>query len=343
MAHLDEQTCTLTELPIPEGWLFAPTSFLTDRIVPTPERVWLPPAATGGGEVTFGIGEHRFAAPAPSGRLKRLTGRRPAEIRLQTKAPILDIRGGHPQNWAHFLNIHLALVALTCRETGRTPDHLHLLLPEDTPPYVKAAADLAKLEVTYTDNTVVGEGIALGFKDWNVIRGERCALLTDPAISPITQAIARGRTPTDVTPKKVFVSRRTTRALTNEDAVADHLAQRGFHKIYMEDFSPAEQIAIGHEATHVVGVHGAALAPFFYRDGSRPPLNLVELFPVGHLTNVYRAMVAGQSGRWSGVRGHIRPEHLKEIYRQDGKPYFAHSLDSFSVDLASIDLALGSG
>ena len=112
----------------------------------------------------------------PSGDCDCSSGRRPAEIRLQTKAPILDIRGGHPQNWAHFLNIHLALVALTCRETGRTPDHLHLLLPEDTPPYVKAAADLARLEVTYTDNTVVGEGIALGFKDWNVIRGERCAL-----------------------------------------------------------------------------------------------------------------------------------------------------------------------
>lgn len=284
------------------------------------------------------VGAHRFAPPAPGGLKTKVLGPRTSTIAPTTDRPILDLRAGHPENWAHFLNIHLALLALAARTLKVGPLGFCILLPRQTPGYVRALVDLLGLECLYTDDVVKGFGVEIGFEDWNCIRAIRSALLTDPGISPVAAALQDGTIPTADTPPRLFVSRKGTRALTNEAEIAGLLAPAGFETVYMEELSTALQLRTLINARQVVAVHGAALAPLLYRGPEAEPVALIELFPVGHLTNVYRAVIAAQQGRWCGVRGHITPRNLSEIYKL-GQPYLKHSLDTFTVDPEAVKIA----
>lgn len=329
----------LPALPIGPGWLIAPRSYLVDRIVPDCERVWLPETATGGGTIRLTVGQHSFAPPAQGslkGRLRRAARR---DVPADADRPLIDLRAGYPENWAHFLNIHLALLALAAQTLDRAPTDFRLLMPAQTPGYVQKLAALVGLDCDYTDDEVSGQGVQISFDDWNIIRGARAELLTDPAISPVAAALADGRIPQARTPEKLFLSRKGTRALSNEDEIRALLEPQGFETVYMEEHSPAEQIRMLVNARQVVAVHGAALAPLFYRRPEGTALDLIELFPVGHLTNVYRAVAAAKGARWCGVRGHIASTNLREIYKL-GAPYTKHSLEPFTIDPASLTLAL---
>ena len=114
----------------------------------------------------------------------------------------------------------------------------------------------------------------------------------------------------------------------------------GFVHIYAEDLGVAGQLRTLSQAEQIVAVHGAGLAPVAFCPPDRPPLQLVELFPVGHITNYYRAFSAAMQAPWCGVRGHIPPAALGEIYNLEGGAYTKHSLEDFTVDVASVEAAL---
>ena len=330
----------LDALPIPAGWLITPRSFLVDRIVPRCEEVQLVATETGGGPVTLSVGRRVFAPPKDHGLRSRLRGLKVSPTLELDKKPVLDLRAGAPGNWAHFLNIHLALLALAARTLQVDPFSFCMLLPTGTPQYIRTLVETLGLECVYTDGEVSAFGVCIEFDDWNVIRGVRNTLLTDPAVSPVAARLQDGTLATqNSSPGKLFLSRKDTRTLSNEKEIAALLSERGFVAVYMEDLSPKEQLSYLLNAQQVVAIHGAALAPMLYRDRTRPPIKLVELFPVGHLTNVYRAVVAAQNGRWCGVRSHLRKEHIDHIYRLD-TPYRQHSLERFSVDPVSVETAL---
>lgn len=330
---------SLNALDVPAGWLITPRSFLVDRIVPRCEEVRLVATETGGGPVRISVGEHVFTPPRRHGLKSRLRRFKPQPSLKLDQHPILDLRAGHPENWAHFLNIHLAFLALAARALAIDPLTFCVLLPAQTPGYIRAAANLIRLQCLYTDSDVSGFGVRMDFQDWNCIRGVRCDLLTDPTVSPVAARLKDKTIPVRDSPKKLFLSRKSTRSLDNEGDITNLLSTRGFQKVYMEDLSPDLQISYALNADEIVAIHGAALAPILYRDHTHAPIKLVELFPVGHLTNVYRAVVAAQGGHWCGARGHIGKKNIDHIYRL-GAPYMRHSLDSFSIDPASVQIAL---
>jgi len=137
---------------------------------------------------------------------------------------------------------------------------------------------------------------------------------------------------------RVFLVRRGTRRLVNEAEIAGHLAARGFVRLHAEDLAVADQFRLFQRAEAVVAIHGAALAPMLYRAPGAPPLALVELFPCGHVTDVWRAVAGQTGGRWVGVRGRLRPEHVRPA--QDlSRPFLRHSLQDFEADPAAIDRA----
>jgi hypothetical protein len=205
---------------------------------------------------------------------------------------------------------------------------------------VLALAEQVGLTVLCTDDTIQANGINWLIEDYNCLRGERCTLLTDPATSPVAAALADGTIAAEPdAPRRLFLSRKDTRKPQNEADIETLLHGHGFTKIYMEDLTPGQQLRYGAEAERIVAVHGAALAPILYRDRQGPPLQLIELFPVGHITNVYRAVLAAQGGEWCGVRGAIQPDSLTDLYRLE-HPYLKHSLRDFRVDPVSVELAL---
>jgi capsular polysaccharide biosynthesis protein len=328
----------LGHLDFPEGWLIGPRSFLVDRIVPDLEQVWLPPGRTGGGTISFHEGDQQFVPPKAGNRLKAAL-RQPARRRLDVTGSAIDLRGNEPQNWAHFLNIHLSLLALAAKALGQPWSDFEILLPAKMPGYIRTLTEVIGLSVHFTDDIIEAHGVSVSCPDLNTIRGERGAVLRDVNISPVAAALASGRLQGDAGPKRVFLPRKDTRALNNGDEIDIFLQSQGFQTLYVEDLDVGAQLALFQSAEVVVAVHGASLAPLLYRSPDAAPFTLIEIFPVGHITNVYRAITAEIGGRWCGVRGKIAPEHVPEIYELEG-PYLKHSLLNFEADVESLRLAL---
>ncbi len=222
--------------------------------------------------------------------------------------------------------------------TGLTPAEITLILPGKTPGYILKAAELFGFSALASDDTIEGEAIAFTSEPWIGIRAVREDLAKLPLVRQIMQERKiHGPAPADQ-PDRVFLSRRDTRNLENEAQTEAFLAARGYRKIYPEDLSALEQLRLFEHAESIVAIHGAGLAPLMYLSDTAKLKQLIEIFPCGHMTNVFRVMAHKVGCKWIGVRGKIKPEHIEPAYDLEN-PFLKYSLQSFEVDLASLELA----
>ena len=329
------------------GRVVTAQSYMIDRFAPGPEILALDPRATGGGEVSLSLGPLRAAPPEPAGLARQLRRKMRGQAEVSLPGPFIDLRAHAPGNWAHFLNNHLPFAAYACRRLGLELGDLTLVLPETTPAYIRKVAELFGVTFVCTAAEVTGIGIGFALRGveagqasgWTVFRAVRPHWAADPWLRlPLERALtAKG--PQAPLPDHIFLARRDTRALTNQAQIEALLAPMGHVTIYPEDLSPADQLRLFQGAREIVAVHGAGLAPLLYRRPDAPPARLVEIMPVGHMTDVYR-MMAGQMGlAWVGVRGRIRPEHIDPAYDLT-KSFTQFSLENFSADPLSVKRAI---
>lgn len=339
---------TLPMLRIGAGIMVAASSYLADRVVPAPEIIHLPPIAVGReGALVLesGPGVARATKTRPGGLrglARRLLGRDTPSTPIA--APdgrlVFDLRTRSPENWAHFLNNHLPLVFHACDVAGLDWNQTLLALPARTPGHILKAAALFGFETLATDAPVSGRVVRFSAEPWIAIRSRRADWARLPAVDAALRAAGVRGGPEDGTGagRRVFISRRDSRKLANEAEVMALLTARGHTRIYAEDLTPAEQMRLVEEAEEIVAIHGAALAPLLYRSGGARLRRLVELFPCGHVTNVYRAMAEQVGVEWIGVRGRIRPEHIAPAY-DFSKPFDRYSLQDFEIDPAALETA----
>lgn len=319
---------------IDPAWMITASSFLADRIIPDCERIHLPAREVHGGILSYGRGPLP-PAPAPERRFATLRPwRRDPETLAAPHEDVFDLRRNTPSNWAHFLNNHLPIFFTVCDRLAIAPSEALLVLPEQTPDYILGMTTLLGLKTLTTDAQIDGNGVLYDATPWTGIRPLRHTWVDTPTVN---DALARLDGVQD-TPSRVFLSRRGTRAPTNEDEVMERLRAKGFSKIYPEDLSPAQQIQLFRQAETMVAVHGAGLAPLLYtRHGGRLR-HLVEILHAGHMTDVYRVMAHQVDVQWIGVRGRLKPQYIKEAY-DIGSTYTAHSLDNFEIDLSALETA----
>ena len=319
------------------GWLITPRSYLADRIVPACEDIRLPAKSFGGGALSFEIGEVTTRSSMNrglKGHLKRLA----PTTRIEDGV-IVDLRRNNPKNWAHILTNHLPICFIIAVKLGLHPSEMRPVLPRRTPIHIRRATELFGFSPILSDDALQGRGIRFEVKPWIGIRSARHIWVQTPFVR---QALARARldAPSErPLPSRVFISRRDARRLVNEAEIAKLLSAEGFEMLYAEDLSVIEQFRLFARAETIVAIHGAGLAPLLYRSPSALPATVVELFPCGHVTDVWRA-VCGQTGcRWIGVRGKIRPEHLRHAYDLR-RPFLRYSLQDFEVDPVSVKRSL---
>lgn len=321
----------------PAAWLVTAKSHLIDRFVADCEHVRLPKKTIAGGRVTFDLNRGEFQPPARRNRLG--LGRKPSREAV-SDAVLFDARAFHPGNWAHFLTNHLPVLFHGADRLGIDPAEIQVLLPADIPGYIKTAAALFGLQFHSTDAAVSGRGLHWLREPQTAIRAVRHEWAAAPIMQDRLAAAGTraGANPNMSLPSKVFLSRRSTRNIENEAQIEAALATRGYAKIYPEDLNVVDQFRLFEEAEEMVAVHGAGLAPLLYRSPQSRLKRLIEVFPCGHMTDVFR-VIAGKVGcDWVGVRGQIKPEHVKPAYRLD-EPYLEHSLQSFTVDPVSLEQA----
>lgn len=151
------------------------------------------------------------------------------------------------------------------------------------------------------------------------------------------------------TPERIFVPRRGSRSLINNDEVVQFLQARGFTTVYFEDLSHAEKWAYVQNAKAAVVVHGAGSANFsFNSSGLAQPdqpgsgLRLLEIFSPNFMLSGFHHLADTFNGRWCGVRGQITPQTLRYL-DFDNKPrdvFKAPLNNPIKVHLQSIERAL---
>lgn len=308
-------------------------SYLIDRYVPECEIIALPPKEVAGGQLTFGR-DALPLPPDPRGRLARLRGARPS--RTVPDPDVIDLRRNYPQNWAHFLNNHLPLLFHIAEEMGMAPDRFLLLLPVQTPSYIRAAAAFFGLRTLETDDILQGQGVVYEVAPWTANRPVRAAWVRQSGFTQerlVTLDVAMGDSP-----RRVFLSRRGTRNIENEPEVAAWLAARGFVTIYPEDLDVADQLRLFRKAEIMVATSGAGLAPLLYAQPGGKLRQIVEITPVGLMTDVYRVMADQVGCNWIGVRGQIKSSYIPRAYDLRS-PMVEFSFDSFTVDLVALERA----
>jgi hypothetical protein len=314
-------------------------SFLIDRFTPDCEIVSLPAKPVQGGRVSA-----RWVTQSDpqTARPRGFLSLRPAAVQALGDRPAFDVRRRTPRNWAHFLNNHLPVLFRLCAWCDLHPSDFLILTPTDTPGYIAEAAALFGMEVLATDAPVKGRVLDYEVEPWPGIRPARADWVhTSEVQALLAQGLADAAPSEGPLPRRVFLSRSDTRRLSNEAEIETVLEAYGFQKVYPERLPVADQFRLLLGAESVVAIHGAGLAPLLYRKPS-PAMQLIELMPCGHMSDVYRVMAEQVGCEWTGVRGKIKAAYVEAAYRL-GSRFDEFSLDSFEVDPVSLERALAMG
>lgn len=329
---------------IPTSWLFGASTNLMGRFHPRVEQILLPAGRLEGGSLLARVGDEvgRSDTEQAPGK-KELIGfalnkLRAAREDLPSGRFGIELRRLAPSNWSHTLNHHLLQSLLVRKYLQQSGNHAPVvaILPASIPGYIRQVYELFGFETLATNCTVHGLICDFWEEPFSCHRAEMVQLVRElvhdtplgPDLLPASPDL----------PQKVFVSRRGPRSLTNEAEIESLLSRQGFQKVYPEDLTARQQFSLFAQATDIVAIHGAGIAPLAYRPCDRPG-RFVELLTPGHMTDFFR-FVAHQVGvPWTGVRGRLWPALVAEAYDFE-RPFKRHSLTPFSVDPESLLAAL---
>lgn len=326
----------VTPYRLEPGTLVTARSYLIDRAVPDCEIIALPGREAPGGEIPYQRVNRMAPPPRRGGWRGLLKGehrRRPVPL---AGGLGMDCRVVSPDNWSHFLNIHAPLAFELARRLDLSPADLTLILPARTPGFIRAAADHLGFATQCGDGPVEGPGIAYRLS-LNITVPDRRKWLEDAGV---IDRLAGADGP--ALPARIFLARRKTRAITNQQEIEALLHPLGYVTLYPEDLPVAQQFRLFNNAERIVAVHGAGLAPLLYRHPRSPLRQLVEILPAGHMTDFFRLMAQQVGVSWIGLRGRLKPEYIRPAYQAQGV-FTRYSLDGFEVDPVSLERALHHG
>lgn len=288
------QKHSIASTTMSSSWLIGPRSHLLDRFSVDCEQIFLPEREMPGGEVTFGL--EQTQDPDPLSRTKGLVSRQ-----ISTDKYIFDARRGSPENWAHLLDDLLPLMLFLCDRLDIPVNKVLFVIPPKTPAYIlKVLAELG-IEALQSNLRPRGMWMRATVTPYRSLRAIRAQWAAAPlARAMMTPLIAQG---SPDQPRRIFVSRRKTRALENEAEIEACLTSRGYETVYPEDLSVPDQLRLFRDAEDIVAIHGAGLAPMIYAQPGGRLRQLVEILPCGHMTDNFRGLPMRWGSPGSGCGG----------------------------------------
>lgn len=342
MSH-KKKNIQIASYQVERDWLYAPSTYLIDSFLPCVEEIFLPITETKKGELilSYVVGGKMSCSPTNLfGKAKHRVFSKKLEF---SEGVFLDLREHSPQNIAHAVMIHLA-ISLWVKEflLGLGQGKPILIFPKSLPHYVAELFREIGFDLILTNNTIVADICTYEIDLIIELRGGGASILQeglkDSEFSEKVLHYSKKH------PKKIFLSRKDTRKLSNEAEVELFLKERGYQKIYLEDYSILDQVALVSQADNIVAVHGAALGTLIlqciFDRKDKKPLEVVEIFSPAHMTNVYRIITQQIGGKWVGVRGKVWPKLIKQAYECDADKVRQFSLFDFEVCLLSLNKAL---
>lgn len=110
--------------------------------------------------------------------------------------------------------------------------------------------------------------------------------------------------------KRIYISRKKARIITNESELWDILKPYGFIKVELETLSVAEQAQLFSSAEVIVGAHGAGLVNLTF---CRPGTRVIEIFSPTYITPLYWAICSfGNLNHQYFIGDFIRSNRIQE-------------------------------
>lgn len=234
---------------------------------------------------------------------------------LALPGPFHDVRKHGWQNIAQAI-FDGAMSSLACQHAASElgiSEQITTIIPAKAMPYVEEVYRIFGIRTLATDDEIYGQRLQTNF-DRVACYGLAQRLL--PA-SVVSQLEADGES----MPRKVYMARRSSRAVQNSVEVEALLFREGFTKIYAEDHAVIDQFRFLWHADTVIGIHGAALASLLLRAAmpTPRPVNLIEAFGPGYIVTSFRHVVAAIGGQWVGIRGRVTPQVVRDLDFRQGR------------------------
>lgn len=334
----------LNSCDLDEDWLFGPSTFFIDSYIPSIERIYLDKKVINSETVIFKyisyVSKSLLHRPIQE-KIKRAFSWYKL-IDGEKEQVFIDLRVNSPSNISHAIMIHLpvTILATSIFQKEIQNKKLILILPEKIPNYIKTLFEFLGYRLLLTDKDVRGQFIQFSVKNWACFRNELMSIfsqgINNETFKSRIKEIAYEQ------PKKLFISRKDTRKLINEKDVEAMLSKQGYTKVYAEDYSLEQQIAMVSHADSIIAIHGAALGLLSFRGVfNLPNVKVIEIFPAAHISDVYRFLTRQLGGQWAAVRGQITSEIISYAYPPALPGAIRrHSLDNFTVCLESLQRAI---
>lgn len=251
---------------------------------------------------------------------------------------IFDSRDETDRNPAHIIDNTVTsalLIKKTIKEKLNQDVDIHVILRKNSTGLARDSCHLLGIPTISTDDDVYGEVVSISEHSLPSIR---------PQLFNLDFEGYR-----DMSMERIFISRRGTRQLINNDEVSSFLEDRGFKTCYFEDFPVSEKWSIARDAKFVVAINGAAVANLvFNRLGLEPNakprsgVKVLELMSPAWMHMGLRSTIDAVNGRWCSIRGQITPEILQAVdfATEPVNPTKHPHTTSFKVDCQTIQMGL---
>lgn len=337
------------------SWLIGARTFLMDWARPECEQILMAAKPVPGGKMRIRRGdlaELQVQRPRRARLRQRLLRPKPQQIDSDM---VLDARHNSPQNWAHFLDDYIPLYFHLLARLGLGSPQITLILPEATPGYIRAGVAIFGMPALYCDADFQGPCLIPEYQPspedgapegpWlrmpaKLVVPARAIWAQDAALQRQLDPILAGMGAAQPLPRRVFLARRKTRAISNPGDLAPILQAHGFVTLYPEDLSAGDQIRLFHEAEVLLAIHGAGLAPLLLRRPDSALQSLIEILPCGHMNDNFRVIAEQVGVAWTGIRGRLKPGYVTPAQDMTRRFMQEFSLDNFDVDPASLARAL---
>lgn len=338
---------------IPESLVFAHSTKMHDAWMALPERIVTPATRVEPFVLTIKVadrntGELGYLRPTRN-PIRLLKRRRTIDMSGRF---IYDARYQIDSNMGHYLIVTVARILAARRRLSEELGEdvvIHTILRERPLSMAIQVFEALDLPVIATEANVTGRVVTVGSKDPVVRSNGRfqdrehlCGLIPE-----LYKGIRRTLQLEGPAFDKIFISRKTSRRVENEQEISDLLASRGFHKVYFEsdELSVLDQWRIIAKAREIVAIHGAGLTSMALNphgldrpEGDLSGLRVTELFGAGYFVPFNRELAASLNASWRGVRGRITPKIVRDMdFRGGGR---VHQASSFRVDPKALELAL---
>ncbi|NWG87691.1 MAG: glycosyltransferase family 61 protein [Hydrogenophilaceae bacterium] len=318
---------------LPESTIYCHPSRISNIYEPFVEEVRQPNAVMAADDINVRVaktivpGYHEIHDGGIKRKLKRLlhTVDRGKADDLGERL-VFDARHSYNDNIAHLIHEHMVLLGYIKARLNYGSDDVIVLLNRDAPALAVKFFKQINYEVFLTDRRVSCNCLDIRIDETRHL----LPFLAEIELSGWLAA----------TPEKVFIPRKKSRRLKNEEAIFGTLKNLGYERFYFEDISMMEQWSIMRNAESVVAIHGAALGTLGFNVFRSPgkSLSLVELFSPGLVANVFRKYMAVLGGDWRGCRGKLTPDLIRDI--DIDKIMKAHAFDDFELAPGVIERAL---